>query len=74
MRLSFPRIMSLQSDDGAASIVFQSTDMNRDTGGFKYLFRFATASRSGCSTSSPPTAGKRPRCSPASGRWPATGR
>jgi hypothetical protein len=32
------------------------------------------ASRSGCSTSSPPTAGKRPRCSPASGRWPATGR
>lgn len=44
MRLSFPRIMSLQSDDGAASIVFQSTDMNRDTGGFKYLFRFATPS------------------------------
>lgn len=43
MRLSFPRIKSLQTDDGTASIVFQSTDMNRDTGGFKYLFRFATS-------------------------------
>jgi hypothetical protein len=41
MRLSFPRIKSLQSDDGIASISFQSTSMDRDTGGYEYLFRFA---------------------------------
>jgi len=44
MRLSFPRIKSLQSDDGTASIAFQSTSMDRDTGGYQYLFRYATPS------------------------------
>ncbi|MBR0721082.1 hypothetical protein [Bradyrhizobium manausense] len=40
MRLAFPRIKSLQSDDGTASITYQSVDMNRDTGGFTFLFVF----------------------------------
>src|SRR5258707_15417423 len=44
MRLGFPRIKSLHTDDGTASIDFQSTSMDRDTGGFEYLFRFATSS------------------------------
>jgi len=44
MRLAFPRIKSLRTDDGAASIAFQMVDMNRDTGGLTYLFRFKTPS------------------------------
>jgi hypothetical protein len=44
MRLGFPRIKSLQSDDGTASITFQTTSMDRDTGGYQYLFRLATSS------------------------------
>jgi hypothetical protein len=44
MRLGFPRIKSLQTDDGTASIAFQAADTNRDTGGLKYLFRFKTPS------------------------------
>jgi hypothetical protein len=44
MRLGFPRIKNLQTDDGTASIAFQSTSMDRDTGGFEYLFRFRTSS------------------------------
>lgn len=45
MRLGFPRITSLQSEDGTASIAFQSTSMDRDTGGYRYLFRLAAPSR-----------------------------
>src|SRR5262245_58191691 len=44
MRLGVPRIDSLQTDDGTASIVFRTVDMNRDTGGYNYLFRLATPS------------------------------
>lgn len=44
MRLGFPRIESLQTDDGSASIVFQQVNMNRDAGGLDYLFRFRTPS------------------------------
>jgi hypothetical protein len=42
MRLSNPRIDSLQTDDGTASIAFQGIDTNRDAGGRVYLFRFKT--------------------------------
>ena len=44
MRLGFPRIESLQTDDGAASITFLKVNMDRDTGGLDYLFRFKTPS------------------------------
>ncbi|WP_315783999.1 MULTISPECIES: hypothetical protein [unclassified Bradyrhizobium] len=40
MRLAFPRIESLQTDDGTASIRYLTVDMNRDNGGLKYLFTF----------------------------------
>ncbi|BAM89148.1 amidophosphoribosyltransferase [Bradyrhizobium oligotrophicum S58] len=38
MRLAFPRINSLEADDGSASISYLTVDMNRDTGGLKYNF------------------------------------
>jgi len=44
MRLAFPRINSVQSDNGAASIRFLRVNMNRDAGGLDYLFRFKTSS------------------------------
>jgi hypothetical protein len=44
MRLGFPRIKSLQTDDGTASIAFQAADTNRDTGGLNYVFRLKTPS------------------------------
>src|SRR3954453_22223691 len=44
MRLGFPRIESLQTDDGTASITFLKVNMDRDTGGLDYLFRFKTPS------------------------------
>jgi hypothetical protein len=44
MRLAFPRINSLQTDDGTASITFLQVNMNQDTGGLDYLFRFKTPS------------------------------
>jgi len=40
MRLAFPRINSFQTDDGTASITFLKVNMDRDTGGLDYLFRF----------------------------------
>jgi hypothetical protein len=40
MRLASPRINCLQTDDGTASITYLSVDMNRDTGGFNFLFVF----------------------------------
>lgn len=44
MRLEFPRIKSLQTDDGTASITYLAVDPNRDTGGINYVFRFKTPS------------------------------
>jgi hypothetical protein len=44
MRLGLPRIKSLQSDDGTASLTFQGADPNRDTGGLVYVFRLKTPS------------------------------
>ena len=44
MRLSFPRIESLQTDDGNASINFLAADPNRDAGGLNYVFRIKTPS------------------------------
>jgi hypothetical protein len=44
MRLGVPRIESLQTDDGTASITFLKVNMDRDTGGLDYLFRFKTPS------------------------------
>jgi len=44
MRLAFPRINSLQTDDGTESITFLKVNMDRDTGGLDYLFRFKTPS------------------------------
>jgi hypothetical protein len=44
MRLAFPRINSLQTEDGTASITYLSFDMNRDTGGFTFLFVFKAPS------------------------------
>ena len=44
MRLAFPRIKYLQTDDGAAAITFQGVDTSRDTSGQKYVFKFRTPS------------------------------
>jgi hypothetical protein len=44
MRLGTPRIESLQTDDGTASIAYRGVDTNRDTAGGVYLFRFKTLS------------------------------
>ncbi|MGJ5222395.1 hypothetical protein ACQR1Q_36685, partial [Bradyrhizobium oligotrophicum] len=44
MRLAFPRIKNLQTDDGAASIKFLKVNTSRDVGGFEYLFRFRAPS------------------------------
>jgi hypothetical protein len=44
MRLGVPRINSLQTGDGTASITFLKVNMDRDTGGLDYLFRFKTPS------------------------------
>jgi hypothetical protein len=44
MRLGIPRIESLQTDDGTASITFLGVDTNRDTTGGVYLFQFKTPS------------------------------
>src|SRR3954452_23001777 len=44
MRLEFPRIKSLQTDDGTSSITFQAVDMNRETGGLNYLFKLKAPS------------------------------
>jgi len=44
MRLAFPRIESLQTGDGIASITFLAADPNRDTGGLNYVFRLKTPS------------------------------
>ena len=42
MRLPFPRLKSLETDDGTACITFQKFNMDRDAGGFDYLFRRKT--------------------------------